>query len=377
MRILLVGEYSRLHNSLKEGLHKIGHEVTLISLGDGFKKYPADVIVKEYFTKGILKTFKNALYKFTSFDLESFFKYLQVKKFIKNQQNPFDIVQLVNETSFLCSPFFEKKIIKAIEKKSKKMFLLTSGSDYKQMNYFNNNKQIKSIYTPFNEGKIARNEFQDLKYLKKNYKKLHQFIYKKISGVIATDLDYVEAYTDDAKFLGLIPNPVNIDILNQVNSNPNEKIKIFHGINSINYFKKGNDFFDQALQKIQENYAEKVEIIVAKNLPYTEYITLYNTSDILLDQVYAYDQGYNALEAMAKGKVVFTGASTKFYSYYNLENLVAINANPNSQEIFKNLEFLINNPEHIPVIQKQAKKFIHDHHHYIKIAEKYLKIWEN
>ena len=30
MRILLLGEYSRLHNSLKEGLTALGHEVILL-----------------------------------------------------------------------------------------------------------------------------------------------------------------------------------------------------------------------------------------------------------------------------------------------------------------------------------------------------------
>ena len=30
MKVLLVGEYSRLHNSLKEGLQKLGHEVFIV-----------------------------------------------------------------------------------------------------------------------------------------------------------------------------------------------------------------------------------------------------------------------------------------------------------------------------------------------------------
>jgi len=46
MRILLVGEYSRLHNSLKEGLVKIGHDVFLLSRGDGFKNTQV-IIVSE------------------------------------------------------------------------------------------------------------------------------------------------------------------------------------------------------------------------------------------------------------------------------------------------------------------------------------------
>ena len=43
MKILLVGEYSRLHNSLKEGLTALGHEVTIVGTGDHFKKYDAIV----------------------------------------------------------------------------------------------------------------------------------------------------------------------------------------------------------------------------------------------------------------------------------------------------------------------------------------------
>ena len=42
MKILLLGEYSRLHNSLKEGLVILDHEVTIVGCGDKFKKFPVD-----------------------------------------------------------------------------------------------------------------------------------------------------------------------------------------------------------------------------------------------------------------------------------------------------------------------------------------------
>jgi hypothetical protein len=44
MRILLVGEYSRFHNSLKEGLLALGHDVVIIGDND-FKNYPLDISV--------------------------------------------------------------------------------------------------------------------------------------------------------------------------------------------------------------------------------------------------------------------------------------------------------------------------------------------
>lgn len=42
MRILLFGEFSGLFNCLKEGLVALGHEVYLVSDGNGFKNYPSD-----------------------------------------------------------------------------------------------------------------------------------------------------------------------------------------------------------------------------------------------------------------------------------------------------------------------------------------------
>ena len=42
--------------------------------------------------------------------------------------------------------------------------------------------------------------------------------------------------------------------------------------------------------------------------PIKEWITLYNHSHILLDQTYAYSQGYNAFEAVAE-ESGFTGFS--------------------------------------------------------------------
>ena len=43
MKILLIGEYSRVHLTLAEGLRSMGHEVVVASAGDGFKNYPRDI----------------------------------------------------------------------------------------------------------------------------------------------------------------------------------------------------------------------------------------------------------------------------------------------------------------------------------------------
>ena len=140
--------------------------------------------------------------------------------------------------------------------------------------------------------------------------------------------------------------------------------------------KKEMTFLKKHFDIISKKYSDKIEIITTRSIPYTAYINAYNKAHILLDQVYAYDQGYNALEAMAKGKVVFTGAEQEWLTYYNLkEDTVAINALPNANEIAKKLEWLILNPQQIKIISKNARAFIEREHNYIKSAQKYLDKW--
>ena len=150
-----------------------------------------------------------------------------------------------------------------------------------------------------------------------------------------------------------------------------------HAINSKNKIKKGNKFFDISLSIIEKKYSDKIKVIRTIDNHYSSHIKNVEQCDILLDQVYAYDQGYNALEAMALGKVVFTGAEVEWAEYYNIkENLVAINALPDITKIVDKISWLIENPIHLENISKNARKFIEDHHNYKSIALKYIANWE-
>lgn len=375
MKILLVGEYSRLHNSLKEGLEKSGHQVLLKGLNDGFKDYPVDFKIERKWNSGILKKIKNAIYKLTGFDITSYLTYRQVYKNI-NHFSGFDVVQLINENSFLCLPKYEIKILRLLIKNNNKIFLLSCGDDYTNVNFNFKNPERKSVVNPYFNKKAPKSDFEGLqKFRKSSFKKLHDFIVNNCNGIIASDLDYHQPLLNNSKYLGIIANPINTNNLEYINLNYEKRITIFLGVNTQNYYKKGLDYFEKALTIIKDKYLEKVEIVIAHNIPYNDYINLYNKSHILLDQVYALDQGYNALEAMAKGKVVFTGAEKEFTEYYDLKEAVAINAIPNVDYLVAKLSHLIDNPNEILAISKQARAFIEKEHNYIKIAEKYLEAW--
>ena len=375
MNILLIGEYSRLHNSLKEGLEKLGHNVVIVGFKDGFKNFPVDYPIEKKIETPFLKKINTGIYKLTGFNLNSYLTYQQFKK-NKKHFKEFDVVQLINENSFYCGYYYEKKILEFIFKHNQNVFLLCCGNDYLTVKYWFENPKIKSLVKPYLEGKISDKDFQNvLKFRTEEYKKLHEFIFKNIKGVIASDIDYHIPMQNNSKYLGMIPNPINTDKLAFQSMKLKDKVIIFHGINSDNYYKKGNDYFEQALEIIKNKYLDKVEIITTTDIPYQQYIELYNNAHIILDQVYAHDQGYNALEAMAKGKVVFTGAEKEFIEHYNLLKLKVFNANPDVNNLVDEISFLIENQSFIPKIGENARAFIEKEHNYIKVAQKYLEVW--
>lgn len=376
MKILLVGEYSRLHNSLKEGLIALNHEVTILGSGDGFKKFPVDIALDHNLKNGFRKKLRVLIYRLFKKDIATFFLRKRFYK-LRKELVGYDVVQLINESPFKTTPTLEIEFIRFLKQHNKKLFVLSCGTDHISVSFAKAKKFRYSILTPLFEGKVSEEDMAPaLKYIHYPYEKLHDHVMELCDGIIASDLDYHIPLVGHAKYLGMIPNPINTDLLRFDRLTVDGKIVIFHGINCANYYKKGNDLFEAALEIINKKYSEKIELITVRSLPYDEYIKQYNKAHIVLDQVYSYDQGYNALEAMAKGKIVFTGAEKEFKAYYNLTEAVAINILPKVNDIVEKLEFLIQDPNRLITISNQARAFIEKEHHYITIAQQYVTTWE-
>lgn len=379
MNILLIGEYSRLHNSLKEGLIKLGHNVILVGTEDGFKQFPVDYNYgASIFSRPKLKLFSILINRLTGLNLQQIESAIRFYRLLPKLKE-FDTVQLINENSIKTNATLEIWLLKKIIKNNKKMFLLSCGIDHLSVKYAYDKKFKYSILTPYHENPNLK-EYYKFIFLKLQRPaiKLHDFIFKHVNGVLASDIDYHLPLLNHPKYLGLVPNPINYNKIEFIPLSMTNKIIIFHGVNSQNYIKKGNVFFDEAIEIIKNKFPDKVKVIRTEDIPYNDYIKVYDACHILLDQVYAYDQGYNALEAMAKGKVVFTGAEQEWLDYYNIEaDTVAINALPDANKISAKLEWLILNPENILKISRNARAFIEKEHDYITIAQKYLEVWKH
>ncbi|WP_313805361.1 glycosyltransferase [Flavobacterium sp.] len=377
MRILLLGEYSRLHNSLKEGLTVLGHETLIVASGDGFKNYPLDYSIKPKFCENsIINILRQLIFRVFKFDIALWEKALRFYFLLPKLKN-FDIVQLINECPIQTTKSLELYFLKKIISQNKKTFLLSCGADHLNVKYSFQNQHKKSILQPYFKNESLKEEYKYvLNYTSSKHVLIHNYIIQNCQGIIASDFDYVPPLFNHPKFLGLIPNPINLSNLKYTIPSIDSKVVFFLGINRWNYHQKGIIYFEKALKLIQEKYSDKVEIVIVENLPYNKYIDSFNNAHIVLDQVFAHDQGYNALEAMAKGKVVFTGAEKEFLEHYSLEqDQVAINALPDVDYLVQKMSFLIENPNEIIAIGKRARSFIEEEHNYVKIAEEYLNLW--
>ena len=107
MKILLLGEYSRLHNSLKEGLIALGHEVTIVGCGDKFKKFPVDYSIYAAVCNDnkIANFLFKSIRKVLGLDFEKIEKAILLPKFWQRNENT-PVTHIRPETTVAHFDFF-------------------------------------------------------------------------------------------------------------------------------------------------------------------------------------------------------------------------------------------------------------------------------
>ncbi|MBD3582674.1 glycosyltransferase [Flavobacterium selenitireducens] len=377
MRILLVGEFSRLHNSLKEGLVVLGHEVTLVGSGDDFKNFPVDLSIaaRTVGSSGFLKLVSRIVNKFFGFTLESLEKGRRFEKLLP-QLKGYDVVQLINSDAIETLPGLEMRLYKRLFAQNGKIFLLICGDETPVVDEWLKNNQRYSVMTPYFEDESLEPHYRyTLKYTSGKYRELYRYVSENASALLTSDLDYKLILDKAGIETTLIPNPVNIDKIKFEPLSESDPITIFYGANKYSSVKKGGKYFEQALNIVKEKFENKLKIETVDSLPYSEYVEHVKKAHIVLDQIYAFDQGYNALEAMARGKVVFTGAESEFYEHYGLSEKVAVNALPNVDYIVAEISRLVKDRREMSRMGKHARTFVEREHDFRQIAARYLEVW--
>lgn len=364
MKVLLVGEYSNVYNTLAQGLRKIGHQVRVASAGDGWKNYERDINLKAKSSKKQLLKIISKLNQFIGYEV------VQVT-------NPFFAFSGSN-SDFLNSYFFL-----FLNCFNRNIFLSAMGDDYYWTKACLNNKfkysslQALSEHKEFNS--IGRNA---LSYLDDHVRKMNQNFASQSKSIIANLYEYHASYevSEFKEKLKFIPFPINIDEIScRINGvSKNDKIKIFLGIQKKRSIWKGTDFILPILENFALQYPKDIELIKVESVAYKEYLKLMDKSDVVIDQLYSYSPAMNALTAMAQGKIVMTGGEPEMYNLLEEKNnFPIINIRPDKQQIRNQIEMLLDKKSELNEMKYNSRKFIETHHDYKKVAQKYIDVWKN
>lgn len=103
-----------------------------------------------------------------------------------------------------------------------------------------------------------------------------------------------------------------------------------------------------------------------------------DNSDVILDQLYSYTPAMNALLAMAKGLVVVGGGEPENYDILGETELrPIINVQPSAEDVYKQLEKILQHPERLEQLSKDSREYVKRHHDHVKVARQYLEFWNS
>ena len=152
---------------------------------------------------------------------------------------------------------------------------------------------------------------------------------------------------------------------------------IFIGINRERSAYKGTDIMLRAAKDTLAKYPDRMKLLVAESVPFEEYCRMMDSSDAILDQLYAYTPSMNPLLAMSKGIICIGGGEPENYEIiHETELRPIINVEPTYESVCEALEQLVLHPERIPELKAQSVEYVRRHHDYLKVARQYLAFWD-
>ncbi|MBQ8098260.1 MAG: glycosyltransferase family 1 protein [Bacteroidaceae bacterium] len=364
MKILLLGEYSNVHWTLAEGLRRLGHEVTVVSDGDGWKDYRRDIDLRRR-SQGRLHSLL----------------YLKDVLTLWPRLRGYDVVQLINPVflSFKAEriySFYEK-----LRRQNRSLFMGAFGMDYYWVKAGMDGHTFR--YSDFNLGSHlhhnADTEAWERDWLRGPKGELNRHIAADCDGIVSGLYEYDAAYRPYyAEKLQFIPFPVKPSgtVLRHVIAP--HFVRFFIGIQRERSEYKGTDIMLAALQRVEREMSDHCLVSRAESVPYEQYRTLLDSSDVMLDQLYSYTPAMNALLGMSKGLVVVGGGEPENYEILGETRLrPIINVEPNEESVYQALKQLVEHRERIPELSKQSLEYIQKHHHFEKVAQRYVDFWQS
>lgn len=292
----------------------------------------------------------------------------------------YDIVQLINPHFFKLKPGKLIYFFKELQRQNGSVFLSLAGNDHFFVKACTYGKMFR--FSEFRVGDeptafaIDKADFE-ADYLLNSINKFTTDIYERIDGAMSVlpeyDIAAKQILGDKLAFTNL---PINLDELPKQPFIINDKVNILVGMRSNAIQAKGTQILLDSALELEKQMPERVNVINVRDLPWVEYKKVLASAHIVLDQLYSYSPGMNALSAMALGRIAGSGAQPEYYQYINEESRPILELSPLIPNLTDHLRDLILDTHRMEQMADQGRKLVEKHNDMAIVTNRYLNHWE-
>lgn len=395
MKILLIGEASFLHNTLKKGLVERGHRVTTMSDGNGWHDAPRDIDLRRDGRWGKLG------------GLRVVWQLLRhLPQLCGN-----DVVQIHNYQFVPLMYRWNTLLLRFLKLTNRRVVKGCFGDDPQ---IFRRQAQGVPAYSDtFWSGQLQNAELHRDRIAEvvehgaeASWRKTTHMADALVACLYEYWLDYNEP--PYAAKLHYIPLPMECEEMvrwcdgemvkclgndtlspshpndsqlpTNLTTSPPHPLTILIGLQPKRDFMKGAMKIAMFVEEVARRHPGKVQIKYVEGVPYDEYMHLLAEADVLVDQLYSYTPSMNSLAAMARGTVVIGGGEEEYYEFIGEDTLrPIINVRPDvpDEENIAAIERALFTDETLERMAQESIQFVHKYHDYRHVAEQYEQLYRS
>ncbi len=375
MKILLIGEASFLHNTLKKGLVERGHRVTTMSDGNGWHDAPRDIDLRRDWRWGKLG------------GLRVVWQLLRhLPQLCGN-----DVVQIHNYQFVPLMYRWNTLLLRFLKLTNRRVVKGCFGDDPQ---IFRRQAQGVPAYSDTYWSGQLQNADQHRDRIAEVVEHGAEASWRKTTrmadALVACLYEYWLDYNEPpyAAKLHYIPLPMECEEMVRWcdgemvkcvgNDAPSHPLTILIGLQPKRDFMKGAMKIAAFVEEVARRHPGKVQIKYVEGVPYDEYMHLLAEADVLVDQLYSYTPSMNSLAAMARGTVVIGGGEEEYYEFIGEDTLrPIINVRPDvpDEENITAIERALFTDGMLERMAQESIQFVHKYHDYRLVAKQYEQLY--
>ncbi len=393
MKILLIGEASFLHNTLKKGLLERGHRVFTMSDGNGWHDAPRDIDLRRNLRWGkfgglwVVWQLLRHLPQLCGNDVVQIHNYQFVPLMYRWNTLLLRFLKLTNRC-----------VVKGCFGDDPQIFRrqaqgVPAYSDTYWSGQLQNTDQHRDRIAEVVEHGAEASWRKTTTMADALVPCLYEYWLDYNEPPYAAKLHYIPLPIECEKMVRWCDGEMVKCVVNDTPSHPNDSqlptnlttspshhLTILIGLQPKRDFMKGAMKIATFVDEVARRHPGKVQIKYVEGVPYDEYMRLLAEADVLVDQLYSYTPSMNSLAAMARGTVVIGGGEEEYYEFIGEDTLrPIINVRPDvpDEENIATIERALFTDGTLERMAQESIQFVHKYHDYRHVAEQYEQLYRS